>query len=412
MPEIQLDLSQLESAINPKFYPYLTNKDRYLVLYGGAGSGKSIFVGQKLLLRIIMGMKQGIKHKFLCLRKQMPAARKSIYSQFQNTINDWGLSDICKSNKMDMNFMFDNGSEIIVGGLDDPEKLKSIYGVTSVWLEECTEMTKDDFRQVDLRLRGQTKSYKQIILSFNPISKMVWIYNEFFEKRKESAALVHSTYKDNIFLDQEYVKTLEALKDEDPTYYKIYTLGEWGVLSDSVYNKYEVIDNFPEDIKYYDDFAYGLDFGFNSPTSLIFVGEKDNEFFIKEHLYDTKLTNNMVIDRLQGIIPEKMRSKSIIYADYAEPARIKEINSAGFFCKQADKDIDNGVDYVKRRNLKINKDSTNVIKEIGGYAYRKDNNGITVDVPIKFNDHAMDAMRYAIWTHWGRLRPKASILII
>ena len=183
--KIKFDFSTLHNVMNEVYYPLLENHERYLVSYRGAGAGKSHFAAQKTLIRIIVGMKQGIRHRFLALRKTQPAVRKSVFTLFIHYINEWGLNELVRINKSAMTIQFLNGSEIICGGLDDPEKLKSIEGVTSVWLEEATEFSWEDFNQINLRLRGKTKSYKQIMLTFNPVSKFSCIKNSSRKREKK-----------------------------------------------------------------------------------------------------------------------------------------------------------------------------------------------------------------------------------
>jgi len=414
--QISVDLSDIDKAINPSFLPLLKDKNRYLVCWGGAGSGKSVFIAQKILIRILVGMDTGVIHKVLCLRKTQPACRKSVFALFDGLLSDWNMKDeeLVKINKADMSFTFKNGSQILCNGLDDPEKLKSIYGITSVWLEEANEMTVDDFRQVNLRLRGTFPSYKQISISFNPISKLLWLYNEFFEHKKHNATVHHSTYLDNLFLrenDPEYIAELESYKEIDDTYYNIYTLGQWGQLLESIYNKYEIIDNFPDE-KFFKDCAYGLDYGYNSASALTFVGRHDEEYYIKELLYENKLTHQDLIIRMGSLIPLKYRTSRIIYCDSAEPELIKELNSHGFIAKKSDKSVKDGINYCKQNKLYIDKESVNLCKEVPAYSYRKNNDGIVLEEPIKINDHAVDSFRYCIWTHWGKLRPKASLVFI
>lgn len=404
---LNIDLSQLKSAINPKFYPYLTNQSRYEIHWGGAGSGKSVFLAQKILIRILVGYMTGVKHKFLCVRKTGPSIRKSVYALFKGLINDWNLNELVSINKSELSFYFNNGSEILCQGLDDVEKIKSIYDITSIWCEEANELSKNDLLQLDLRLRGRTQSYKQIMCSFNPVSKLVFLYDMFFVKPKQDSVTVHSTYRDNKFLDPEYIATLENLKNEDPTYFQIYSEGDWGILKDVIYNNYTTIDRFPE--KKFGDIVYGVDFGYNAPSAVVQVGYADREFYIKEMLYQSKLTNDDLISKLKDIIPKKHRRSRIIYCDSAEPARIEEISRAGFICKTSDKSVKDGIDYLKRSKLYIHQDSTNLLKEISGYKYKEDRDGNVLDDPLKFNDHTMDAMRYCIYTHYGKIRPKASL---
>ena len=178
--------NRLPEVTNEKYLPLYENKDRYLLLYGGAGSGKSYFAAEKILVRILVAIKRGYKEKFLVLRKTQPALRKSVFALLKAYIDRWGIGPVVQANKTDMSFSFVGGSEIICSGVDDPEKLKSIEGITSVWIEEPTELSMNDFLQVDLRLRGDTPSYKQIILSFNPISRTSWLHSYFFEPPKKS----------------------------------------------------------------------------------------------------------------------------------------------------------------------------------------------------------------------------------
>jgi len=403
---INIDLSNLHDVVNDSFYPYLEDRNRYMVLYGGAGSGKSKFIAQKKILRILVGMGKGIHHKFLCLRKTQPSCRQSIFAEFKSIISEWNLTDLVTPNKSDMSFTFVNDSQILTGGLDDPEKLKSIQGITGVWLEEATELSLPDFRQIDLRLRGRSDSYKQIAISFNPISKLLWPYNEFFMNPKSDATVFHSTYKDNRFLDKEYIERLNKLEREDPRYYQIYTLGEWGELKAVIYNNYVIETKFPKTFK---EVIYGMDFGFNDPSVLLEIGEYDSEYYIKELLYQRGLTNSDLIKKLIIMIPLKHRRNRIIYADNAEPARIEEINRAGFICKPADKSVKDGIDFCRRNKLHLDAGSNNLVKEIQSYKYKETKDGDTLEDPLKFNDHTCDSFRYALYTHYGKIRPKAQI---
>lgn len=384
----------LKAVINEKYFPLLENHDRYLLLYGGAGSGKSHFVAQKILVRIIMAIKRGYKEKFLVLRKTQPAVRKSVFALLNHYIDQWELRNIVEINKTDMTFTFDGGSEIICGGLDDPEKLKSIEGVTSVWLEEPTEITKGDFIQVDLRLRGDTPSYKQIIFTFNPISRVLWLHGYFFENQPESTSIIHSTYKDNRFLDIEYIKVLEGLKNQDLTYYQVYALGQWGVLQNIIFTNW-IIEEIPTEDRYYSNVLNGLDFGFNHPSALVRVGVKDDELFVFNEIYERGLTNNQLIQLVKSMVP----SDQVITADCAEPARIEEFKQTGVWIKPSIKgpgSVKDGIDWVKRRKIHIHPQCVNTIREIGAYKYKEDKNGNVFDEPVPFNDDAMAALRYAV----------------
>ena len=221
----------LQKTSNAAFFPLFFDHHRYLVLMGGGGSGKSIFAGRKLLERATS--EPG--HRFLVCRKVARTLRDSCFRQLVGQIAEHYPDAGQRVNRTDMRITFPNGSEILFTGLDDVEKLKSIYNITGVWIEEASELEEADFNQLDIRLRGETRFYKQIILSFNPISALHWLKRRFFDT-KDARALCHrSTYRDNRFLDAENIRTLEAFRETDPYYYAVYCLGEWGVVGQTVF---------------------------------------------------------------------------------------------------------------------------------------------------------------------------------
>lgn len=229
---IEVDLSSLPALTNDCFYDKYWDESRYMLLYGGAGSGKSVFAAQKWIVRLMSEN----EHKLLFVRKVAKTLRNSVFAEIRGLISRWGLSALFKINKSDMEITCINGNSIIFVGIDDPEKMKSISGITGIWIEEASELTQEDFQQLDLRLRGFTYNYKQIVISFNPISITHWLKKVFFDKKKKNSTVLHTTYKDNRFIDDDYKTQLEELKEQDPHYYLIYCLGQWGVLGKTVFN--------------------------------------------------------------------------------------------------------------------------------------------------------------------------------
>jgi phage terminase large subunit len=412
----------LQEAINPHFFPLLTDKNRYEILRGGAGSGKSHFIAQKFLLRILSDYNKGFKHRFLILRKTLPYAKKSVYPLFKELIYEWGLEDLCTINKTEGLITFSNGSEILISGLDDPEKVKSIYGITSIWMEEATELSVDDFRQLNLRMRGKVPTYYQIVLSFNPVSNLSWVYDEFYNPNKrnrlrDNATLHFSTYKHNLFLDDEYRGELERLEEIDYMWYKVYTLGEWGSLENLIYKKWEAVDDFPEDIQ---EVVCGLDFGYTHPSSMVMLGIGKEGLYVRELIHFKKRPINELIKRMTSIIPlseDKPTRNSLnrltpIYCDSSRPDSIVQIRQAGFNVIPASKgahSVKEGIDTIKQHKLYITKDSTNIIKEIQQYKWKEDRNGNVFDEPVKLHDDAMDAMRYAAYM---TLRKKKQLFVV
>lgn len=235
----------LRARTNDAFFPLLWDHHRYLVLKGGGGSGKSIFAGQKILERAVS--EPG--HRFLVCRKVGKTIRGSCFKQLCGQIAEMYPEMPVKINKTDMEIRFPNGSEIIFSGLDDVEKLKSIYNVTGEWLEEASEMTEADFNQLDIRLRGKTRYYKQILITFNPVSIMHWLKKRFFDRTDERVRVHESTYHDNRFLDEENIRVLESFRDIDEYYYQVYCLGMWGVTGKTVFDGKSVTERLLENVQ-------------------------------------------------------------------------------------------------------------------------------------------------------------------
>jgi len=394
MSSIKVDLSNITKIINPIYRPIFKQvKDRYLIVYGGAGSGKSVSIAQKLVYRCLTEK----NHKFLVLRKVNKTTLNSVYAEVIGAIKGFAnLYGLCHFNKTERTITLPHfNSEILCMGLDDPEKIKSIKGITGIWLEEATEFTHDDFEQLDLRMRGAMPHYKQMIISFNPISAQHWIKKELFDREMADRHIIKSTYLDNKFLDEADVKKMEALKDKDEYYYNVYALGNWGSIGNVVFSNYEV-KNHGYTIKDFNVVYSGLDFGFNDPSAYIALGIKDNVIYVLDELYLKGLTNNELILDVNEIHYDK---KGLIICDSSEPARRKEFRQNGYNMKPAKKgpgSIKSGIDFLKRHKIVIPPHCQNTINEISGLKYRELRDGTVLDEPVDYNNHLIDAMRYAL----------------
>ena len=232
LAELAVWYNNLRDTSNDTYMPLFECDSRYLVLKGGGGSGKSIFAGRKVLERCVS--EPG--HRFLVCRKVARTLRESCFAQLRGQIADHYPDCGAVVNRGDLRIAFPNGSEILFAGLDDVEKLKSIYDITGIWIEEASELLEADFNQLDIRLRTQCPYYLQIILTFNPISITHWLKARFFDRRDPRATVHESTYRDNRFLTREAVETLEAFRETDEYYYMVYCLGQWGVTGKTVFD--------------------------------------------------------------------------------------------------------------------------------------------------------------------------------
>ncbi len=386
----------MEVEINRAYYPILTDPNRYIHLYGSAGSGKSYFAAQREIYQASRSVE-----RVLCVRKIQRTMKNSVYALLKDVATAWNIGENFTFNVSTLTITLKNGSQFILTGMDDPEKIKSIQGITRVWIEEATELTEADFNQIDLRLRGV--SDPQITLSYNPIDKDHWINKRFHESKHPSTTILRTTFEDNDFIDEPYKDVLRELVNQDENYYRIYALGQWGHKTEGlIYTNWQLTDTIPAP----DETIYGLDFGFNNPTALIKINMKDNVPYLEEVIYESKLTNSDLIGRLHTL----GMGKCVIYADAAEPQRIEEIYRAGFNIKAADKVVKDGIDFCKRYRFNAMQGSTHLISELKSYKWKEDRTGKVLDEPVKYNDHIIDALRYGLFTHYGK-RKRSKLLL-
>ena len=389
-------MKQIDININPEIYnawfpEFFRCRSRWLVNVGGANSGKSVGAAQKTLFRLLKEENQ----KFLIGRKTFHSHRHSTFALFKNLIYQYGLSPLFSISNSTLEINCTNGNSIIFVGYDDVEKLKSIVDITGTWLEEPTENTADDIIQTNLRMRGKTTSYKQNILTLNPINEYHYI-NTYFCKNytapDNNLTVLHTTHLDNKFADEVDREQLRRLEFEDPTYYKIYTLGEWATVRGLIYTNWMSDTVEP---KSYQDVIYGLDFGFtNHPTALVKVLHDNDDLYCHELLYQTHLTTPELISKLKSF----SIGNTPIYCDSAEPKTIKELHDAGFNALPADKDVKNGIEFVKRYTIHVLPGSPNLEEELKSYKW-KEIHDIVINEPVKFRDHLLDALRYAVFTY-------------
>ena len=365
--------------VTPVYDKLANSRAKTVISVGGARSSKSYSIAQLLIQKLtnekcIIGV----------TRKTFPALRMTTYLLIIDLLKEYGIYRESSHNKTEHLYRH-NGSRLQFFSLDEPEKIKSL-GANYIWMEEANEFTYEDYVILKLRLSEPTRTKNQIFLSFNPIDENNWIAKTLINE--EDVEIIHSTYKDNPFLDEDYIKILQNLIKQDLNYYRIYALGEWGKLDNLIYKNYELIDSLPSE---YQAMAYGLDFGFVNPVALVKVYLIDNNIYLEERLYRSHITNSELIELLSH------EDRGDIYADRDELQRIEEISRAGYVCYPGEKDVKMGIDLCNRHKLYITKGSVNLIKEIRGYQRKVDKNGIVLEEAVKYNDHLMDATRFGVY---------------
>jgi phage terminase large subunit len=390
---MQINLCLDDSIFSDGFIGFLEDYDhRFEVYYGGAGSGKSFFIAQKLILKSITS-----RRKVLVMRKVGATLKDSAWQLILDTLVEWQLYSQCKVNKSTFTIELPNGSMFLFKGMDDSEKIKSITGITDIWVEEATEFVEEDIEQLNLRLRANADSL-QMLFSFNPVSKANWVFRRWFADGVviTNDTVIHkSTYKDNKFLPEEYVQTIEKMASTNPTYYRIYALGEFASLDKLVFNNWTI--GTVEDTASW-DLLCGLDFGFvNDPTAFMVSFVKDDTLYIDRELVQKGLLNNQIAIA----ISELGFSKSTIIGDSAEQKSIEELKRSGLYriypASKGQGSILQGIQKLQQYNIIVNPRCEHTIVELQNYAWKKDRqSGEYINEPIDEFNHCIDALRYSL----------------
>lgn len=375
----------------------ILNKTKYLFLYGSRGSGKSTTAGHKILFHAL----NTSNAKILVTRKTMPSLRVTCWELIKSLLSEYGIEAEIKNTVHEIHFF--NGSAIyfIPFYLSSGERNERLKSTTWdwIWVEEPTEFSFEDIKELNATLRGQ-RGWRQMIFTFNPPRRAThWIYSWFDLKSKSGdAEKIHFYYLDNPFLPEDYKKELEALQEIDEGLYKRYTLGQWRVdtQEELIYKNWLIspLDHEPQ------EWIGGMDFGFNNPSVFLLIGLDENHAYIHREIYVRHYTNTefgeKVINLLQALgIPLDIP----IYADAAEPARIEELFQMGLNVYPASKDVLKGIDTVQSFYLYVDPECVNTISELESYCWLKDKDGNLLDKPINIFNHSMDALRYALYTH-------------
>jgi phage terminase large subunit len=379
---------EIELRSTKIFKRNLASTKPILLNIGGARSSKSYSILQLLLMFFVSKPKK----KILITRKTGPALKGTAYKVFVDMLVDLGIYDQVEHNKTDRTFSF-RGNYLAFLSIDDPLKIRSSEW-NYIFMEEANEFDWQDFIVLKTRLSAPTTDDdpNKIFLALNPSDEHGWIHQKL--EIQDNVEVIRSTYKDNPFLSKEYIGALEELKNQDQTFYKIFTLGEWATPTNIIYTRWDLVDDLP---LIPDEVFYGLDFGFNNPSACVKVAVKDREIFVDQILCESKLTNADLMERLNFLRGEP----SQVYADCAEPNRIEEMRREGFSVYPAEKSVSDGIDMLKRFTIHITKRSADVISEIRSYKWKEDPAGNPKEgEPVKFRDHLLDALRYAVYTHY------------
>ena len=388
----------LNQVLNYKHAGLFQAADPELLVYGGAGAGKSYSIADKLFLQGIINPHE--RQKIVVVRKTLASIRKTTLDIIERRAE--ALHRPFYLDRSSWTAKCGNQTWVFTGmnNREDHQKIKSLTDVNFIWANELTEFREDDYRELSLRLRGARSSsrygFRQLISDFNPIGKTSWIYERFWQKLPHAAKKLRYTVLDNPWAEPEYIARLKATAKDDKNFYRIYFLGEWGELEGVIFCW--DVKSLPD--MHFDDTFYGGDFGYSiDEAALVKIYRRSNEYWLEELIYETGLTNPALAARAIAVGVKRNDSS---FWDSAEPKSIQELSDNGLNAYPSLKGPDSvraSIDFVKAQKVHIVDGSPNLVKEVRSWVWKKDKDGHPLPEPGPGKDHAIKAAIYGIYTN-------------
>lgn len=387
-----IELNLKKSLFSPTLYPLLLDYSHRFEFYkGSAGSGKSYFITEKLIIRAIKE-----KIRILVCRRYGTTIRNTCFALFKEILTKWKLTPYVQIRETDFHIQFPNGSEIIFTGLDEETKLLSLNNISCIFIEEIFEISKDILDQLSLRMRGNNAN-QQIIGAFNPISKNHWLY-EFCMNPPTSFLLSETTYKDNPFLSKEYIQELEEMVERNPQKARVYVFGEWGVPFDGLVFQNWRTEEFDPLILSSSGLEHraGMDVGWVDPSAIIdsLYDKKNKTIYIFNEFYKSGCQLEQLLEGINTLGLKKTK----LYVDSAEPRTIayfkaQGINAVG--CQKGKDSVKAGIMFLQDNTLIVHPKCKNLITELENFSYIKSKQtGLYTEDTTHEYSHAIDALRY------------------
>lgn len=387
----------------------LALKKRKRVVQGGTWAGKTY----GLIARFINKASKQPGKKMTVVAETIPAIKEGALDDFKSIMIDTGRWLEERYNATDRVYTFSTGSRIEFKSFDSVGKAKASGKRTDLLINEGNYIPYEIADALIMR------TSEEVWIDFNPTNEF-WAHTEILPQ--DDAEFLLLKYSDNEALPETILSELKSKQQKafyDPekdwnepsnikssywaNWCRVYIAGEIGSLEGVIFTNWKQVDNIPEGATL---IGSGLDFGYtNDPTAVVDVYSWDGYRLLDERVYETGLDNNDIANKIK-------EKHTTVYADSAEPKSIAEIKKRKVNIKPVVKGTDSikyGIGIMQEQDYLVTSTSLNLIRELRGYCWDKDKDGRTLNKPIDFNNHAIDALRYHEMMTCGALKKESKL---
>lgn len=456
----------LEHSFTPRgtIKAVMADRSPEILVAGPAGTGKSRGLLEKLFL---MAMKYAGMRGLMLRKTNVSLAATGLQTWEQFVVKEALAMGAVKffggSKRKPAAYIFRNGSEIVVGGMDNPMKIMSSeYDV--IYVQEANELELEEWEACTSRLRNGVMPYQQIIADCNPQEPTHWLKERCDRGR---CVYYHSTHEENpVYFDEirtvgpdgvelveykvteagaAYIAKLDALTG---VRYQRLRLGNWVAAEGVIFEEWNpakhLIDPFPIPLQW--SRYWVVDFGFVNPTCVQWWAEDpDGKLFMYRELYHTGWTPDVVAARcLEQVAvadpswrptprdlhrpPDTWHWREpkpvMVITDHDASGRQLFSRDTGLVTTKAKKDVLDGISEAQIRlrdtraqffrgalahpidqSLADVKKPVQTVEEFPAYVWDTGAGKKIKEEPLKDGDHGMDAFRYIAMARSDRFRP-------
>jgi PBSX family phage terminase large subunit len=372
---------------------------------GGVGSGKTaagVIRARRQLTEWNVGSRGVI------VAPTVPMLRSVVVPELRK----WGLLDRpgVEYKRSENTIEYPNGSILILESANNDRKIERLRGLNLAWawMDEAAYQPEKVYNVLSDRLR--VGEYRNLFATTTPRGYN-WVYDVFADalpddpdvdlpdggvyRSETTTAVLGVSTRANPANPEDYITRQERQRSGDS--YRQEIEGEFVTFEGLVYQWFSddhVVepDAVPTD---YDRAIYGVDWGGSAPTAIVCLLEAGGAWYLADEFYERRVVNETIVRELRRM--QDRYGPGPVYCDTNEPRAIQQLRQEGYDAREADKAVETGIRYVNSvsDDLAVASHCQNVINEFNSYQYK---DGGESDDVLKENDHAMDALRYALFT--------------